>query len=142
MYGNKFAIIIGALFFIIDRVFKKLSSIYAINKDIELWNSAFRFTHTRNSGAAFGFFPSQRGFIILISIIALIFVIRLLKRAEPVNIHFVYGIWILIAGIIGNLMDRIFFGYVIDYFQILNSPIFNISDIAIIIGMAIILFLS
>lgn len=142
MYGNKFAITTGVLFFIVDRIFKNLSSIYVSGKDIEFFSGAFRFTHTRNPGAAFGFFPFQRGLIILISLIALIFVIRLLKRTNPVSIHFVYGVWILVAGIIGNLTDRIFFGYVIDYFQILNSPIFNISDIAIIIGMAIILFFS
>lgn len=142
MYGNRSSIIIGVVFFIIDRIFKFLSRTYAIRGDMVFSNGIFRFTYTRNPGAAFGFFPFQRGLIILVSLIALVFVIRLLKRAEPVNIHFIYGLWILISGILGNLADRVFLGYVIDYFQILNSPIFNISDIAILTGMAIVLFFS
>ncbi|MGB9681492.1 MAG: signal peptidase II [bacterium] len=142
MYANNSSLVIGFLFFIIDRVFKFLSRAYVTRGDLGFFNGIVRFTYTKNPGAAFGFFPFQRGVIILVSLVALIFVIRLLKRAEPVDVHFIYGVWILVAGIVGNLVDRIFLGYVIDYFQILNSPIFNVSDIAILIGMAIILFSS
>lgn len=142
MSGSSYGIIIGTLILILDRILKVLSTKYLLAKDILIGNGLVRLTHVRNPGAAFGFLPSQRGLIIFVSILALIFVIRLFRKVNYGNLYFSIGFWVLIAGILGNLFDRIFLGYVIDYIQILNSPIFNISDIAILIGMAIILFFS
>lgn len=142
MSRNNSGIITGIAILILDRVLKKLSTIYLSSRDLVFGDGLLRLTHIRNPGAAFGFLPSQRGLIIFVSILALIFVIRLFRRVGHKNSYFANGFWVLIAGILGNLMDRVFLGYVIDYIQILNSPIFNISDIAILIGMAIILFFS
>lgn len=141
MLGSSSGIIIGIVIFILDRVLKVLSTRYLLAKDVVI-GKVVRFTHIRNPGAAFGFLPSQRGLIIFVSILALIFVIRFFRKASYKNVYFSIGFWVLVAGILGNLSDRIFLGYVIDYVQILNSPIFNVSDIAILIGMAIILFFS
>lgn len=140
MSGNRLAIFIGIVLFLLDRVFKRLSTIYLSSGDIDFGSGLLRLTHVRNPGAAFGFLPSQRGLIIFVSLLALVFIIRFFRKVGYSNIYFVYGLWGLIFGILGNLYDRIFLGYVIDYIQILNSPIFNISDLAIIIGMIIILF--
>ncbi len=142
MSGSSYGIIIGILILILDRILKLLSTKYLLAKDILIGNGLVRLTHVRNPGAAFGFLPSQRGLIIFVSILALIFVIRLFRKVSYRNLYFSIGFWVLIAGILGNLFDRVFLGYVIDYLQILNSPIFNISDIAILIGMATILFFS
>lgn len=142
MSGSSSGIIVGIVILILDRVLKALSTKYLLTKDIVIGNGLLRLTHVRNPGAAFGFLPSQRGLIIFVSILALIFVIRLFRKVSYKNLYFSIGFWVLIAGILGNLFDRIFLGYVIDYVQILNSPIFNISDIAILIGMAVILFFS
>jgi len=139
---NSSGIITGIVILVLDRVLKKLSTLYLSSRDLTFGNGLLRLTHIRNPGAAFGFLPSQRGLIIFVSILALIFVIRLFRKVGYRNSYFANGFWILIAGILGNLIDRVFLGYVIDYIQILNSPIFNISDIAILIGMAIILFFS
>lgn len=142
MSRSSYGIIIGILILILDRILKVLSTKYLLAKDILIGNGLVRLTHVRNPGAAFGFLPSQRGLIIFASILALIFVIRLFRKVNYGSLYFSIGFWLLIAGILGNLFDRIFLGYVIDYVQILNSPIFNISDIAILIGMAAILFFS
>ena len=142
MSGSSYGIIIGILILILDRILKLLSTKYLLAKDILIGNGLVRLTHVRNPGAAFGFLPSQRGLSIFVSILALIFVIRLFRKVSYRNLYFSIGFWVLIAGILGNLFDRVFLGYVIDYLQILNSPIFNISDIAILIGMATILFFS
>lgn len=142
MFENKLPLAIGIIVFLLDRLFKRFSIYYFSSGDIEVWNGLLRLTHIKNPGAAFGFLPSQRGIIIFVSLLALIFIVRLFRRVGYSNIYFVYGSWCLISGIVGNLYDRIFLGYVVDYIQILNSPIFNISDIAIITGMLMILFSS
>ncbi|MCX7796214.1 MAG: signal peptidase II [bacterium] len=142
MSESSYGITIGIIILALDRILKILSTRYLFARDILLFNGLVRLTHVRNPGAAFGFLPSQRGLIIFVSILALIFVIRLFRKVSYKNFYFSIGFWILIAGILGNLLDRILLGYVIDYVQILNSPIFNVSDIAILIGMATILFFS
>lgn len=142
MSGSSSGIIVGIAILILDRILKVLSNRYLLARDILLFDGLVRLTHVRNPGAAFGFLPSQRGLIIFVSILALIFVIRLFRKVSYKNLYFSIGFWVLISGILGNLFDRVFLGYVIDYIQILNSPIFNISDIAILIGMAAILFFS
>lgn len=142
MSGSSSGIIVGIVILILDRILKVLSNRYLLARDILLFDGLVRLTHVRNPGAAFGFLPSQRGLIIFVSILALIFVIRLFRKVSYKNLYFSIGFWVLISGILGNLFDRVFLGYVIDYIQILNSPIFNISDIAILIGMAAILFFS
>jgi signal peptidase II len=140
--GNSLGITTGIVILILDRILKKLSATYLSSNDIEVGNGLLRLTYVRNPGAAFGFLPSQRGLIIFVSILALIFVIRLFRNIGYKSSFFLIGFWILVAGILGNLLDRIFLGYVIDYIQVLNSPIFNVSDVAILIGMAVILFFS
>ncbi|HPO82380.1 MAG TPA: signal peptidase II [bacterium] len=142
MPGNRSPIVIGIIIFLSDRIFKRLSTIYLSSGDIEFGNGLLRLTHVKNPGAAFGLFPSQRGLIIFVSLLALIFILRLFRRVGYNNSYFIYGLWSLVFGILGNLYDRVFLGHVIDYIQILNSPIFNLSDIAIIIGMIMILFSS
>lgn len=140
MSGSRLAIVIGAVLFLLDRVFKKLSILYLSSGDIEFGSGLLRLTHVKNPGAAFGFLPSHRGFIIFVSLLALVFIVRFFRKIGYGNIWFTYGLWSLIFGILGNLYDRIFWGYVVDYIQVLNSPIFNVSDLAIIVGMIIILF--
>ncbi|MGC8970944.1 MAG: signal peptidase II [bacterium] len=142
MSRNSSGIITGIAILAFDRVLKKLSALYLSSSDLVFGGGLLRLTYIKNPGAAFGFLPSQRGLIIFVSILALIFVIRLFRRVGYKNSYFANGFWILIAGILGNLIDRIFLGYVVDYIQILNSPIFNISDISILIGMTVILFFS
>ena len=98
--------------------------------------------YTRNYGAAWSIMWDKRIFLIVISLVALIIIFYILKKEKYLT-HFkniYYGF--LIGGILGNLIDRVFYGYVIDFFDFnifgYNFPIFNISDSFIVIGVMLI----
>lgn len=102
----------------------------------------FRINHVLNPGAAFGILPHQRELFILLTIGILIATIlgypRLKRHYPPIA---VVGTMLLVGGAIGNLIDRIRFGYVVDFFDFSIWPaIFNVADIAIVLGGVICCF--
>lgn len=108
--------------------------------------SFFQITYVQNRGAAWSIFSGNRLFLIVISIFSFLFIYffliknKNLKKIERIA----YGI--LIGGLFGNLMDRIFLGYVIDYldFTIFSYPfpIFNFADICIVISVFLLLIVA
>ena len=109
---------------------------------INIINNFFSVTYVRNTGAAWSILSGNVFFLILISIIALVLIyIYFIKNKKLTKLENIsYGL--LIGGILGNLIDRIIHGYVIDYldFKIINYdfPIFNIADICIVISIILI----
>ena len=108
----------------------------------EIISDFFSITNARNYGAAWSIFWEKRIYLILIALAALAFVIFLLYR-EKTNTKYkaiYYGL--LIGGIVGNLIDRVFLGYVIDFLDFkffgYNYPIFNFSDVVIVISVLLI----
>ena len=106
----------------------------------------FPFLHIiniRNTGAAFGSFKGLgSGFFIVVSLVAILFVINLLRK----RIYNVFGLSIVLGGAIGNLIDRIRYGKVVDFvdFNIgsFHWPAFNVADSALTVGIIIILVVS
>jgi len=99
--------------------------------------------NVRNTGAAFGMFRSLgSGFFIIISLATIIFVINLIMR----NAYNFIGLSLILGGAIGNLIDRLFYGKVVDFidFSIGNFhwPAFNVADSSLTIGIGIILITS
>ena len=107
-----------------------------INKDYFLFTIEF----VRNNGAAFNIFSGNRLFLSLISIIASIILSYLIFIAENKIVN-KYGLSFVLAGSIGNGIDRILNGYVIDFIKIkfIDFPVFNIADIVINIGVLILI---
>ena len=115
-----------------------------INHSISI-NNFLNFTLDFNHGAAFSFLSDaggwQRWFFIIFSIVVILIITYILvkeRNSQYIAFSFVIG------GAIGNLYDRIFYGYVIDFIEFhYNSfywPIFNIADIAISIGIILLLY--
>ena len=135
---------IGAIaicFLFIDQFVKFLIlSILNVGEGIVVIKNFFSITLLHNTGAAFSILRSNTIFLILVSILA-IFLIYLFfikdKKLSTINI-WLYGI--LLGGILGNLGDRIFRGYVVDYldFNIFNFPVFNLADVFIVISVILI----
>ena len=95
----------------------------------------FHLTYVLNPGAAFGLFAHQRWFFVIIALVligAVIYFYPRLKR-EGAMLH--YGTVAMAAGAIGNLIDRIRTGLVIDFFDFRVWPVFNVADIAIVLGV-------
>lgn len=106
----------------------------------------FPFLHivsVRNTGAAFGMFRNMgSSFFILVSVSAMLFVIYLLKK----NAYNYSGLSLLLGGAIGNLIDRILYGRVVDFIDFsigsYHWPAFNVADSALTTGIGIILITS
>ena len=115
----------------------------SLNQTIPLLNNIFHLTYVRNTGAAFSMLSGQRLFLILLPflIIAAIVVYVIIKK--PKNKLLLLSLLMIASGGIGNLIDRIRFGYVIDFFdfRLINFPVFNVADIFVTVGAAIFIIL-
>lgn len=128
----------------IDQVIKiLLSSILEVGESINVVSGFFAVTLLHNTGAAFSILTSNTIFLILISIAALILIyFFLIKDRNLTKLeNIIYGV--LIGGIMGNLIDRIIYGYVIDYLDFnlfgYNFPVFNFADICIVVSIFLII---
>ena len=83
----------------------------------------------RNTGSLFGLFQGQTHAFIYLSFIAIGLLLIFFDKINP------FALSILLSGIISNLIDRLAFGYVIDYIDLRIWPAFNIADVAITIGV-------
>ena len=99
-----------------------------INKDFLL----FKIDFVKNYGAAFNILSGSRIFLSLISIIFSILLIYLIFRKNTLNSFDLYAYSFILGGTIGNGIDRIYRGFVVDFINlnIINFPVFNIADIS------------
>ena len=130
--------IISLIVIIIDRILKVLvTNNYALNVRNKIIDGFFYITNCHNEGAAFSLFSVNVLFLIFITLIVLFLIYRTINK-ENVNKIGVLSYGLLLGGILGNLYDRIFYGYVIDYLDFVifkfNFAIFNLADAAIVIG--------
>ncbi len=109
-----------------------------INKDFLL----FRLDFVKNYGAAFNLFSGSRVFLSFISFIFSILLIYFIVRKKDLKLIDLYSYSFILGGTIGNGIDRIFKGFVIDFINlnIINFPVFNIADISINIGFIFLLY--
>lgn len=138
MQKSKIKYIIAATVFLADYLTKFIMA----NKDITIIKSFLSFKYTKNYGAAWSIFQNQRLVLILIGIIFLFLIIKYSQRFKNcLRNKISFGL--LIGGLLGNLLDRIIFGYVRDFISLKFGsyyyPVFNIADMAIVIGVIMIL---
>lgn len=109
-----------------------------INKDFLL----FKLDFVKNYGAAFNIFSGNRIFLSLISILFSILLIYLIFKKNTLNTFDLYSYSFILGGTIGNGIDRIYKGFVVDFINlnIINFPVFNIADISINIGFIFLLY--
>jgi len=144
MKKYKILSLISIIIIILDRISKLLIiNNFNLNEGLTIISGFFNITYVKNFGAAWSILQNKRLFLIIITILSLIFIIYLIYNEKEINkyISMYYGF--LIGGILGNFIDRTIYGYVVDFlaFNIFgyNFPIFNISDIFIVIGVILIL---
>jgi len=105
----------------------QLTKLYFKYNSLDL--GILKLNFVKNYGAAFSILQGQRALLIAISIAALILIAYYFKELKEENISF-YALTFLLAGTIGNLMDRIFLGYVVDFIDFGFFPVFNMADIS------------
>ena len=132
---------LSILIFLIDQYTKYLmlnNNKKLINKDLLL----FKLEFVKNYGAAFNIFSGSRLFLSLISIIFSLLLIYLIFRKNTLNSFDLYAYSFILGGTIGNGIDRIYKGFVVDFINLnfINFPVFNIADISINIGFIFLLY--
>lgn len=105
----------------------------------ESWPSEgfIRITHGTNSGTAFGLFPNMTPLLIVVSIVAIGFLVYFYRAHATPSLVLRIAIGMQLGGALGNLIDRIRAGTVIDFIDVGPWPIFNIADIGIVGGILV-----
>ena len=122
-----YSIILFLLFIIIDR----LTKIWALTLEKPLDLGFLEFVYTTNTGAGFSIFQNQNTLLAWVAVIALGVIIYYRESLPKL------GFLMIISGLIGNLLDRVLYGYVIDFINFKVWPIFNVADSLIFIGVVV-----
>jgi signal peptidase II len=142
------ALIVGAIV-CLDQVTKALvQQSLALHESRPLVEGLFSLTHVRNRGAAFGLLseanlPFQAALFSIVSVVALIAIAVYGLRLPPKSVLPRAGLALILAGAIGNLIDRALLGYVIDFVDVYwrshHWPAFNVADSSISVGVVLLL---
>lgn len=142
-----FIIIITIVLF--DQITKYLAvKNIVLNGNYKFFNGLLELKYVKNYGAAFGILQGKKWIFIVITIVVIcVFMIYLVKYNSETNLLKKTALSFLIGGAIGNFIDRIRLGYVVDFIQIdliksINFPVFNIADIFIVIGTILLMIIT
>ena len=126
--------IIVSVIFSLDQLTKLIiSRNFFYNEFVPVIKGVFYLTLVHNRGAAFGILKNQVPFFILTSLFAVFLIYLNLKKNKDKKIYRI-SLGLILAGALGNLIDRLFLGYVIDFLDFRIWPVFNVADSAITVG--------
>lgn len=136
-------LILSLIFLIVDQISKILVVKFLDLNSLTVIKNFFYLTYTNNTGAAFSILTDKRIFLVLVGIIIIILLIYYLKKHQIKNTINKIAFALVIGGSLGNLIDRIIRGSVVDFIDIkifsYNFPIFNLADTFITIGVLLLL---
>ena len=140
--------IIFTIIFIIIDIFSKLvvSKYLSVNESIRLIKDFLSITHVRNTGVAWSLFNNQTILVLVTSIVIIIGIIIYIIKNKPSNNVEKIAYSLILGGAMGNLINRIIYGYVTDFIDInifgYNYPIFNLADTFIVVGVILLIISS
>lgn len=133
---------IGLVLVLVDFFSKRAAILHLKGKSsIEIISGVLRLNYVENTGAAFGILKNMRWLFVLTTLIMIVILYVWFNKSYFKNEFMRFGIVIVIAGAIGNLIDRLIYGYVVDFidFYLINFPVFNIADCLVCIGAGMLL---
>lgn len=140
-------IVLAFLIVTLDQISKNMAVKYLMDSSpIVIIKDHFELRYVQNYGAAFGILQQKRIlFIIITTIVILSIIFYLYKNFNVLSNFAKFSITIFLAGAIGNFIDRLRLGYVIDFLRVnliksYDFPVFNIADIFIVVGTILIVF--
>jgi signal peptidase II len=140
-------LIIAIIILAADQLTKTIVRSKLADRTIEVIKGFFEFIYSENTGAAFGTFHDKNSVFIIVNLIAIIFIFIYHNRYKE-NIWMKISLGFILGGALGNLTDRILFGFVTDFIRVriwfIHSfwwPVFNIADSGVTVG-AIILIIA
>ena len=141
--GAAIAAAVAALVLLSDQVTKYLvrTSMGASGTSVSVLGDLLRLTFTRNAGAAFGMLPGSTALFIPVHVVVLACIVVYLARRHPRRPWVIVALGLVAGGALGNLADRVFFGWVTDFIQVpFGFPVFNLADSAIVVGVAMLVW--
>ena len=130
---------IAALLLVLDQFTKHLAVVYLKGKEpISLIKGVLELQYLENRGAAFGMFQNQKVFLLIVGVLFIGAIVFFLLRLPEDQKYFVMHVLaaVIIAGGLGNMIDRIRLEYVVDFisFVLINFPIFNVADCYVVVA--------
>ncbi len=140
---KKRSMIIALIVFIFDQFIKVIiNKSFYYGKTVPIIPNFFNVTKVYNDGAAWSLFQGGIYFLIIVGILAFVLILIYQKNFKE-NKRNTLAFGLVYGGLFGNLVDRIFYGYVIDYlkfnFGYYEFPVFNLADICLVVGSALII---
>jgi len=136
------------LLIVLDQITKLLIYGYIKPHNSIVINDFLSLSHVHNYGAAFSFLADQSGwqryFLSGVSLVASVAIVIWMRRTDAGRLLKLFALSLLLAGAIGNLIDRFLLGFVIDFidlhYQDFYWPVFNVADILISLGVVLLIF--
>ena len=126
---------------VLDQVTKILAVKYLMPVDtVPIIKNVLHLTYLENTGAAFGSLKNSRWVFLAVSTFAIIALVFYMFRFKPKNRVLSAGLAFIIGGGIGNMIDRLAKGYVVDFvdFRLINFAVFNVADSFVCVGAALV----
>lgn len=114
---------------------------FQLNHSMPIIKNILHLTYVTNSGSAFGLFRGFNIFFILFSVIVVIVISYYLKKIKESEKLLQFSVGLLLGGTIGNLIDRIAYGSVVDFIDFRVWPVFNVADSAVTISIILLIVL-
>lgn len=141
LYAQLFGIALVVL--VADQIVKHaVASQLSDGRHMDVFGGLVRLDFTRNTGAAFGFYAGGSVLLGLVAIAICAGIVLYYRRfaGSPVLVRVALGL--ILGGAVGNLLDRIRLGYVVDFIDLRWWPVFNLADSAIVVGVALLVLFS
>jgi len=146
-YRYKILLLVSTVSLVLDQLSKAyIDRTFNLYQSLVVIENFFNITYVRNQGAAFGIFSDSSlriPFFISIAVVASVIILWIIHRLNDEQKLFGFGLSLIFSGAIGNLIDRIRFGEVIDFIDVHwyqhHWPAFNVADSAISVGVALLL---
>lgn len=125
-------LIVCVLLVLLDQITKVFARTYIKNAPIALWDGVFELYYHENRGSVWGILQGKVDVLLVASLFIFALLIYVYVKMPKTKVYspLFWILVVMVAGAIGNTIDRIFFGYVTDflYFELINFPIFNVAD--------------
>jgi len=118
-----------------------IQSSCVLNETIPFISGVLDITYIHNYGAAFSILQNKQTFLILFTSIAMVVITAyVIKQKSTLLYAEIAALAFIVGGGIGNLLNRVMYGYVVDFLNIYLLPVFNVADMSVCIGSALLLY--
>jgi signal peptidase II len=126
------------IIFILDQLTKSyVITHFDLHRSVSVINHILSITYSRNTGGAFSILNKYPAFFLIPPTLLIVASVLYFRRIKALSIYYQLALGLILGGAMGNLADRICFGGVIDFIHFSFWPTFNVADIAVTVGVGI-----